>query len=503
MKSQIRQGAIIAYVNIVLNLLVNIFLTPFLIKGLGDAEYGVYKIVQSFSAQLSIMSFGIATLVTRNTVYYNTQGNQKEKENFLFIAKAASVFLAVMVTFVGLGLHSSIDAVYANTMNAEEIQTAKTLFLVLLANIVVAVLTDTYNGLLRAHEKFAISNGLNTVRVLIRIAVIVCLIQAGVGSVGIVLTDLGISVAIFLFTALYSRLVLKERSKFYYLDKKMIATSLVFSASIFLQAIANQVNQTLDNVILGAMVSASVVTVYSCGLTLYAAFTSLITVVGSMYGPKATRLVAQGADGEQLTSFAIEPARFQSMIAGLAIAGFVLFGKNFIAIWLGEGYEDVYIITLILIVPSVIPLIENITNSILDAMLKRLTRSLILIGMCVINVILSIILIHLVGYIGAAIGTAASVLIGHGIVMNIYLHKHIHLNIPRLFKSVFSGVLPACVLSIIVGIPISLLPDTFVGFVCKAALFCIIYAMIMYRFGMNPEEKSIIKGVLNKFKKQK
>lgn len=503
MKGQIRQGAIIAYVNIVLNLLVNIFLTPFLISGLGDAEYGVYKIVQSFSAQLSIMSFGIATLVTRNTVYFNTQGKQKEKENFLFIAKAASLFLALLIMIVGIILYNSIDTLYGNTMSPEEIQIAKNLFLMLLANIVVSVLTDTYNGLLRAHEKFVVSNGLNTVRVIIRVAVIVILIRTGVGSVGIVLTDLCISIAILLFTVLYSRFVLKERSKFYYLDKKMLATSLVFSASIFLQAIANQVNQTLDNVILGAMVSASVVTVYSCGLTLYSAFTSLITVVGSMYGPKATRLVAQGADGEQLTTFAIEPARFQSMIAGLAIAGFVLFGKNFISIWLGDGYEDVYIITLILIVPSVIPLIENITNSILDAMLKRLTRSLMLIGMCVINVIVSIVLIHFIGYIGAAIGTAASVLIGHGVMMNIYLHKSIHLNIPRLFKSVFSGVLPACILSIIVGKPLSFLPNTFIWFVCKAALFCVIYAAIMYLLGMNREEKAIVKRILSKLKKQK
>ena len=49
----------IVYVNIFLNLVINFMLTPILLKYLGESEYGVYKIVQSFTGQLAIMSFGI------------------------------------------------------------------------------------------------------------------------------------------------------------------------------------------------------------------------------------------------------------------------------------------------------------------------------------------------------------------------------------------------------------------------------------------------------------
>ena len=76
--SQIKVGSIIAYLNLFLHLIISVFLTPFLIKNLGQSEYGVYKIIQSFSAQLGIMSFGISTLVARNIVFFNEKKEQKE-----------------------------------------------------------------------------------------------------------------------------------------------------------------------------------------------------------------------------------------------------------------------------------------------------------------------------------------------------------------------------------------------------------------------------------------
>ncbi len=501
MEKQIKLGAAIAYANIVLNLLVNLFLTPFLINGLGDTDYGIYKIIQSFSSQLSIISFGISTLVTRNVVYYNTLGEEKkkEKENFLFMSQIISYILAGVVVCAGTFLFFSIDKIYSKTLSSEGIETAKILFTILVANIAVTILCDPNIGMVRAHEKFVIANGINTVRVILRITFIVILIKLGVGSIGVVSVDFVLSTLILLVLSVYCRRGLKEKAKFHFWDTKMLKESFLFSSAIFLQAIINQVNQNLDNVILGAMVLPAIVTLYSCGLTLFSAFTSLVTVVGSMYGPKATKLVAKGADGKELTEFAIEPSRIQAMIALLATTGFILFGKNFIALWVGEGREEVYRITLILIIPALLPLIETVTNNILDAMLRRLARSLILAGMCVINVISSIVFIKIFGYIGAAFGTALSYIVGHCILMNIYLYKSIGLDVLRLIKGVFKGILLASIISIIIGIPVSMfLPESIIGFVAKVAVFALIYAVVMYFIGMNKDEKAMVNSMVNK-----
>lgn len=501
MGKQIKLGAIIAYVNIAMNLIVNLFLTPFLISSLGESDYGVYKIIQSFSSQLSIISFGIATLVTRNVVYYNTLGVEKqtEKENFLFMSRLISYILVIIVMCSSSVLYASIDPLYSNTMTPDELATAKILFIILAANIAVTILSDPNNGMVRAHEKFVIANGINTLRVVLRVTLIIILVGMNVGPIGIVLVDFMLSSVIFILLSIYCRHGLKEKAKFHYWDGKMLRVSLVFSSAIFLQAIINQVNQNLDNVILGAMVAPNTVALYSCGLTLFTSFTSLVTVIGGMYGPKATKLVAQGATAKELTEFAILPARIQAMIACLAVTGFILFGANFINLWLGPGYEDVYVITLILVIPAMLPLVETVTNNILDAMLKRMARSMILLGMCIVNIITSIIFIRIFGYIGAAMGTALSYVVGHGILMNIYLYKIVHINIIQLFVGVFRGVLPACTVSVIVGLPVALfLPSSFVGFAFKVVIFLLIYAIAMYVLGLSDNEKNVVNSIIHR-----
>ena len=298
---------------------------------------------------------------------------------------------------------------------------------------------------------------------------------------------------------IYVKFKLKEKAKYYKFDKKLIVEIATFALAVFLQAIVNQVNQNLDNTILGIMTSTSIVTVYSIALTLYTCFISLVTALSNMFGPKATKLVAKGVSGEQLTDFAIGPGRIQTLIALLGILGFIVVGKDFIRIWMGDGFDDVYIITLILIIPALIPLIESVTNTILDAMMKRMARSIALLGMCVINVAASIIFIKMIGFIGAAIGTAISVIVGHGIIINLYLHRCIGLNVPRMFKEIFKGLLPAFLLCLAIGYLISLIPGSnIVFFGIKVVLLVIEYGMIMYMFGMNEIEKQYIKNMIKR-----
>lgn len=498
MKNQIRIGSIISYVNIMINMVISVFLTPFIISHLGSSEYGVYKIISSFSAQLGIVTFGIAALVARNVVFYDTRKEIKEKENFLFMARVESIILALLVFIIGYVLYCTIDPLYANSLTTEEIGLAKRLFWFLVANIAANILCDSFTGTLKAHEKFIVCNLITTVRYVARLVSLIVLLRIGIGSIGIVATDLTISIVVLLVSLLYSRFVLKERARFHYFDKEMFRTGILFSLAVFLQAVINQFNNNLDNIILGAMEGSSVVTIYSIGLMIFSMFTTFVTVIANMYGPSATRLVAGGADGDTLTKFAIRPARIQSILALLVIVGFALVGKDFIYLWLGNEFADVYKITLILIIPALLPLVESITNTILDAMLKRLTRSLILIAMCAINFGLSIFLIRQIGYIGAAYGTAFSLIIGHGIIMNIYLHKNIGLNIPALFAGVFKGILLCAIATLIVGSLVSLLPVGWMWLILKIIIVVLIYMVFLYLFGISRDERKIVNNYINK-----
>lgn len=504
MKDQKKLGVILSYFNTAINMLISVFFTPFLISTLGDAEYGLYRVIQSFAGQFAIMTFGMSTLVSRNIVYFNELQKKKEKENFLAMALIISFVLVGILLIIAGCMYPFVDNIFANSFNSSEIVTAKKLFVLFILNVAVTILNDYFAGMLTGHEKFAISNGIKTLNRILRVVILIILLNVGCTSVSIIATDLLLMVAMLMFNMIFGLGKLKEKIRYYYLDKAMLKTTLLFSGAIFLQAIINQVNSNLDNFILGIMVDTKTVAMYSIALTVYTTYGGITTVVSGVFAPKATRMIVNGATAEDLTNLVSRTGRYQFMIAAAILAGFTLFGENFIKIWVGASYLPAYGIILILIIPMTIPLIESVTNSILDAKLKRMSRSIVLCVMALINIVTSVILIKIFGYIGAAYGTALSVIIGHCIIMNIYLKKEIGLMVIKMFRDIFKGLLPSAIVSMIISIPLSVfLPDTMVMFVIKAVCFMIIYSCIVYKFGMNETEKNLVRKTINRIKRRK
>lgn len=500
-----KAGVAVSYVNILLNIAVNIFFTPFLLYNLGAAEYGVYKIIHSFSGPLSIMSFGLSTVVSRNIVYYNTKNELEKKQNFLFMSNIISIVLFFLVILVGGVLFLFIDRLYQNSLSPHDLQTAKTLFILMILNIAFTIFGDSYSGIIRGHELFALNYLTKTFKIVGRVALIILLVNLGFKSVSIVATDLFLTVCVVLFDILFSRLKLKERPKFYLWDKEVLKTTFLFSSAIFLQAIVNSVNQNMDGVILGAMTDPDTVAMYSLGLTIFVAYNSITNVIASVFTPQATKLVYSGADCKQLTDFVIRPGRVQLVLSGAIIGGFILYGKSFISAWVGAEYISIYPVILLLIIPAVIPVIVSVSNAILDAKMLRLGRSIILVIMAVINMMISIALVHFVGYIGAAIGTAISYIVGHGVITTIYLKKSVGLNIGRMYRNICKGILPCVIITTVLLIPTAFwFPSGWFGLGLKIVTFTTVYAVLLYLIGFNEnEKKSYIRKPLNKIIKTK
>lgn len=496
---QKKGGIIIHYINIILDFGIALFFTPFLLQSLGDAEYGLYRIIQSFAGQLSILSFGIATLVARNIVRYDTLGQIKEKENFLATAGITTGLLALLVVIVGAVLSLSLDTLFDRTLSAAELNLAKELYWLLVANVAVTVITDMAVGLLIGHEKFLIRNGMTTIRQFARVLVLIILLKLDCGALAIVGTDLVLSVLLSLLQFFYGFGVLKERVHFYYLDKEELKTSIIFSIAIFLQAIVNQVNQNLDSVILGSMTTTETVAMYSIALSLFTMFNSITMVFGTVFVPQATRMITKGATSDELTELVVRPGRFAVMIGNLIITGFILFGREFIRFWVGDSYMQAYFITIVLMVPGMLPLMQNVTNAILDAMMKRLGRSLILIAMAGLNIIISVFLVKRIGYLGAAIGTATSYVVGYLVFNNLYLFKTTNINITQMYKGLLSKNISVSCICLLLCLPMMLLKSRSVFMLIgKIVFYSIIYLLAMYRFGMKEYERKAFLEVIRK-----
>ena len=130
MKDQKKLGISISYVNLILNTIVTIFLTPFMIRMMGDDSYSLYKVMQSFAGPLAMFNLGVSTIVTRAIVKYETEKkfNLIEKQNTIGLAMLTSIIMSILIAFIGFGMCMMIPSLYGNNYSASMIRQGQIIF---------------------------------------------------------------------------------------------------------------------------------------------------------------------------------------------------------------------------------------------------------------------------------------------------------------------------------------------------------------------------------------
>lgn len=133
----------------------------------------------------------------------------------------------------------------------------------------------------------------------------------------------------------------------------------------------------------------------------------------------------------------------------LVLSGFLLVGRQFISLWVGDEYEISYYATLILMLAGYIPAVQTLGVNIQNAKNMHRMRSIVYFCVACVNVISSIFLIKMWGVIGTCLGTLFATLLGHGYFMNYYYYHKIGLNIFIFWKEMFKWLIPVSVLTIV------------------------------------------------------
>lgn len=501
-KSQRKVGMIFSYIKTLLLIFVNIFLTPFLVSSLGDSEYGVYQAILSFGGYLILVNFGTGAVMTRYVSIALKNKDKKSEENYIATCLLITLGLGLVILVLAVSMYFLIGSIYANSMTPQQIEKSKILYLFVAGTMFLTFFWNTFEGIISAYEKFVVNSLSHISKTVFKVIFIVILFAVTADSLIVVAVDFFLTLLILGFNIFYILFKLKVRWKLYFFDKAMVLSSVWFSLAIFLQTIINQVNTRVDVTILGVMVDMESVTRYSIAMQMFSIFASISTVAVSVYLPKFSRMCADGKpSGKVLTEAMLAPSRIQFLVSGAIMFGFLICGRDFINVWMGEKYSFAWTIAVIIMIPNFITYINAMVETVLDAMGKRLVRSIILVGIAVCNIGVSIVLVHFFGEVGAPVGTAIATLAGL-VVMNIYYVKVIGFRLGYFCANVFKGLLPSLLISALVSLPFVFLLDTgFIGLLVKGGVFVVSLAVCLLIFGFNKEEKSLITGVFKRFRK--
>lgn len=493
-KSEVKYGALISYISIILNSLYGLIITPFILGTIGKSEYGVYQSVAAITASVAILEFGIGSTIQRYLARYLAQKDDRNCSNFSAMALVQTVVLSLVMAITCFCIYFALDSMYGRTFTDLEMMRARQVFIVLSVYVVFHIYENYLWGIISGYNRFIFSNGTKVLLLFLKVGLYVLILPFLQNALAIVFISLMIEIIQIIVEFLYVKYKLHHTVKLYKWDNAIFKESFFYTLLMFVQSLIVQFNGSVDNMFIGAMMGATSVTIYSFAISMFGMFENFAVSVSSVILPSVTNFIVAGSDVRQMEDVVIKYGRVQWITLGAALFGFIIYGKEFYYLWLGEGFEDCYALALILMIPVVFPLIVNTCLAILKVQNLLTFRTIALAYAAVVNVLITYFGMRYYGYWAAAIGTATSTIISGVISLNIYYKVKLKLRMLYIYRQIFKRSLLCMVITSVACYPLNfVLYGNWMSLIAKISVFLMIFLLLMTFYGFNQDEKQLFR----------
>ena len=171
------------YVALVVNILVGLALTPYIIHELGKSGYGLWSLVGSVAGYLGLLSLGVSNAVVRQVAYYLSRRDIEAVRATVSTALAIFVVVAIVVALASYVVSAPLASFFS--VSAEWANDFRTAFWLLGAAIGVTLVASIFEGVLCAKEQYPLFNSINVGILLTRATLTAAFLEAGWGLPGV------------------------------------------------------------------------------------------------------------------------------------------------------------------------------------------------------------------------------------------------------------------------------------------------------------------------------
>lgn len=500
--NQLKAGVVLNYVVIFLNTVVGLLYTPYMLRMMGQSEYGLYSLVASVIAYLTVLDLGFGNAIVRYTAKFRAEKKTEEQYEMFGMFFLLYLVIGIIAFGIGLGLYFNVDTLFGNTMTAVELDRARIMMLLLVANLAFTFPMSIWGSIIQAYEDFVFQKSLNIIRIILNTAVMICLLHFGYKAVAMVVVQTIFNVLTLVINFIYCRRKLNIHIyfRFKHFHWGFLKEVAIYSFWIFLNAIMDRVYWSTGQFVLGAMVGTAAVAVFAIAIQLEGMYMQFSTAISSVFLPKVTAMVATNRSRKEISDLFIRTGRIQYIVLAYILSGFIIFGRQFIELWAGAGYSDAYIISLLFFIPLTVPLIQNLGITILQARNEMKFRSVLYIIIALVSLAMQIVLTRHFGGIGCAMGVSGALVVGQILIMNVYYRRRQDLDIMTFWKEISKmSIVPiVLIFSSMLIIRHFFALDSWGKLILGIAAFSLVYIPLFFRFSMTDEERNLFISMFHK-----
>lgn len=483
--NQLKAGAALNYAVIILNILVGLLYTPYMLHRLGQSEYGLYSLVASVIACLTILDLGLGNAVVRYTAKYRSEGRDEEQYELFGMFLMLYLGIGVLALVAGGVFVAHFDGWFGHTMTLHELERARQMLMLLVLNVAFTFPMSIFGSILTAYERFVFPRVLQIVRILLSTGVMVALLAMGCKALALVVVQTVFNVLTLTIHWLYCRYCLRVKIRFRTFRKGLLKEVGVYSFWVFLSVVMDRIYWSTGQFVLALYDGTDAVAVFSVAIQLSLLYMSFSTSISGVFLPRVTGMVTCRASEADVSHLFLRTGRIQFAVMALVLTGFAVFGRSFVRLWAGPEYEGAYAIALLLFVSLTVPMIQNLGITILQARNQMKFRSLLYLVIAFISLGAQFVLARRYGGMGVAIAISGALLVGQGVAMNVYYHRCQKLDM----RAFWCEIGRMSVVPIIVALSASIalqgiVLDTWMKLAVAIGIYLLVYVPLFYRYSM-------------------
>ncbi len=407
-----------------LNVVVLFFLTPLIIDTLGKTQYGVWSTVIMLTGYLGVLDIGIRGSTGRYIIYHIGRGDAdgvnsvvRTSLGFFSVTGVVMMLAAALLGIVAPGWFKGLPADLAGLFP---------LLVPLLAlNTWMAAVSVIYSNVLAGHDRFDLTQGVNVAVLLARSLGTVLVLIYGGGLIMLALVTVMANVLGLVGNYLLAHRIYRPLHDWPpMIDRARLKQLFGFGIPTFVSTVALRIINQTDLLLIGLLLGVSLVTLYSVSamLILYSwAFLELI--VGTMF-PPIQRAAARGEMG-QVRWLVLRMARLTAFCGIPVYIGFIIFGHEFIGLWvptLGSQAADAATVLSVLAAARLVALFSEGHGHALQSVGIVRTPAALSVAEALLNLTISLVLVMVFGWglVGIATGTLGAIVVMRGLVMPLY-----------------------------------------------------------------------------------
>jgi len=471
-------------------------LSPFLVHTLGDTKYGIWSIVSSLSGYLCLLDLGISSAVTRYVSRYKQSGETDEMEVIINSGFGLYALVGIFLVLISpIIANVSVSFINVNDVLSESIR-----IIIILTTFDVSffLMAGAYRGVFQGLQQYGTINFILIVTGIVKSFMFYLLLSNGYGLISMSV----IAVLEKIITLIFFYFILKKYINFRFKTSKVtrngIKTIIQFSFFTFINMIANQIIYYTDAFVVGYFINAAAVTYYSISWSLVEYVKKFCMSFTRVFIPAFSAMEADD-DFNKIRQYLITGSKYSLLICCLFCIGLILYGREFINLWMGVEYGVIsYPVLVILVISQFIELPQQICLAVLLGLSKHKYMSYVSLTTGIVNVIFSIALVGRYGIIGVAVGTIVPQIFIYGIFMFIYTNKCVSLSLIDYFvRSYVPVIIPSMIMVFSgVGMKNIFVIDSYISLCVNASICGIIFIVSSYFISLSKIEKNVFTSKL-------